>query len=55
MEEETDNKTPIFWTLPSPKKIKTLFNTYRKPTTTYTIIPSDLCHPSEHKLQQLDI
>jgi len=25
------------------------FNTYRKPTTTHTIIPSALCHPSEHK------
>jgi hypothetical protein len=29
------------------KKIS--FNTYRKPTTTHTIIPSYSYHPSEHK------
>jgi hypothetical protein len=26
------------------------FNMYRKPTTTDVIIPSDSCHPQEHKL-----
>jgi hypothetical protein len=27
-----------------------VFDTYRKPTTTNIIIPSDSCHPQEHKL-----
>jgi len=48
MEEENDNKT-IFWTSPSPKKTKTYHSVYRKPTTTHSIIPGGLFHPSEHK------
>jgi predicted DNA binding CopG/RHH family protein len=30
-----------------------LFSIYRKPTTTNAIVPSDSCHPSEHKLSAI--
>jgi formamidopyrimidine-DNA glycosylase len=50
MEEENDNKINFLHITISKEDKNVSFNIYRKPTTTDTIIPSDSCHPSEHKL-----
>ena len=49
MEEESDNKINFLDITISKEENNISFNTYRKPATTDTIIPSDSCHPLEHK------
>jgi hypothetical protein len=49
MEVEKDNKIKFLSITTSKEEKNIFFNTYRKPTTTDTIISSDSCHPPEHK------
>jgi hypothetical protein len=48
LEKEENNKIN-FLDITTAKEHDSLFEIYRKPTTTDVIIPNDSCHPSEHK------
>jgi hypothetical protein len=49
MEEESNKKINFLDITISEEENNISFNTYRKTTTTDIIIPSDTCHPLEHK------
>ena len=50
LEQEIDNKLNFLDITLVKTDDKISFDIYRKPTTTDVIIPSDSCHPQEHKL-----
>jgi hypothetical protein len=49
MENETDNQINFFDITITKGTENLAFNIYRKPTTTYIIIPRESCHPQEQK------
>lgn len=50
LEEEKENRVNFLDITITKNDDNLSFGIYRKPTTTDTIIPNDLCHPREHKL-----
>jgi hypothetical protein len=50
LEQEKDKKLNFLDLTISRTENRLSFNTFRKQTTTYTIIPRDPCHPLEHKM-----
>ena len=53
LEEEKENKISFLDITISKEENNISLNICRKPTTTDTIIPSDSCHPSKHKLETI--
>ena len=50
IEKERENTITFLDITIEKEHDKLIFDTYRKPTTTDSIIPCDSCHPTEHKM-----
>jgi len=50
IEKERENMINFLDITIGKEQDKLIFDIYRKPTTTDSIIPSDSCHPTEHKM-----